>query len=81
MESNQFIQQGKQRSAILVSGKLFNNDDGLICPVPKAKEGQLSTPAGLCYDFLVVNQTTKPKEAEIMPHRQTWKTGQMVPRY
>lgn len=73
MESNQFIQQGKQRSAILVSGKLFNDDDGLICPT----EGQFSTPSGLCYDFLMVKQTN----AEFMPRRQTWKTGQMIPCY
>jgi hypothetical protein len=30
MESNQSTQQGEQRRAILVSGKLFNDDDGLI---------------------------------------------------
>jgi hypothetical protein len=34
MESNQPAQQGEQCSAILVSGKLFNDDDGLIWPTP-----------------------------------------------
>jgi len=32
MESNQFTQQGEQRRAIRVSGKLFNDADGLIWP-------------------------------------------------
>ena len=32
MESNQSTQQGEQRRAMLVSGKLFNNDDGPIWP-------------------------------------------------
>jgi hypothetical protein len=32
MESNPSTQQGGQRRAILVSGKLFNDDDGLIWP-------------------------------------------------
>jgi hypothetical protein len=30
MESNQSTQQGEQRRTIPVSGKLFNDDDGLI---------------------------------------------------
>ncbi len=62
MESNQFTQQGEQRSAILVSGKLFNDDDGLIWPT----EGRILAPAGLCYIPLVVNQTT----AGNMPRQQ-----------
>jgi hypothetical protein len=30
MEPNQSTQQGEQRCSIPVSGKLFNDDDGLI---------------------------------------------------
>jgi len=32
MESNQFTQQGEQRGAIRVPGKLLNDDDGQIWP-------------------------------------------------
>ena len=35
MESNQSTQQGEQRRAIRVSGKLFNDDDGLILRADK----------------------------------------------
>jgi hypothetical protein len=76
MESNQFIQQGKQRSAILASGKLFNEDDGLIWPIPKKfGRGRFFAPAGLRYVPLVVDQTT----AGNMPSQQTRKIGQMTP--
>ncbi len=63
MESNQLIQQGEQRSAILASGKLFNDDDELIWPT----EGRFFASAGLRYVPLVVNQTT----AGNMPRHQT----------
>ncbi len=71
MESNQFNQLDEQRSATLVSGKLFNNDDGLIWPT----KGRISTPAGRRYAPLVVGQTT----AGNMPRQQTRKSGQMTP--
>jgi hypothetical protein len=73
MESNQFIQQGKQRSAIRVSGKLFNEDDGLICPPKKFGKGRIFAPAGLRYVPLVVGP------AGNMPRQQTRKIGQMTP--
>ncbi len=71
MESNQFIQRGEQRSAILVSGKLFNNDDGLIWPTG----GRFSALSGRRYGPLVVSQT----RAGTMPCQQTRKSGQMSP--
>ncbi len=41
MESNQFTQQGEQRGAIPVSGKLLNDDDGLIWPTAGRFAGQM----------------------------------------
>ena len=70
MEPNQFTQLDEQCGAILVSGKLFNNDDELIWPT----EGRFSALSGLRYAFLVVSQT----KAKIMPRQQTLKTGQMI---
>ncbi len=74
MESNQFTRQGAGRSAILVSGKVRNDADGLIWPTPLFGEGRVFPPAGLRYALLVVIKTT----AQIMPRQQTGKTGQMV---
>ncbi len=74
MESNQSIQQSKQCNAILVSGKLFHDDDDQIWPT----KGQFSMPSGRWSDFHGgVNQTT----VEIGPHRQTWKAGQIIACY
>ena len=76
MESNQFIQQCKQRSAIRVSGKLFNEDDGLIYPIPKKfGRGRIFALAGLRYVPLMVRET----KAGNMPRQQARKTGQMIP--
>ena len=71
MESNQLTQQGEQRRAILVSGKLFNDDDGLICPTG----GRFAALSGRRYVSLVVGRTT----AATMPRQKTWQTGQMIP--
>jgi hypothetical protein len=50
MESYQSTQQGEQRRAILVSGKLFNDDDGLIWPTG----GRFAALSGRRYACLVV---------------------------
>jgi hypothetical protein len=50
MESNQSTQQGEQRRAIRVSGKLFNDDDGLIWPTG----GRFAALCGRRYACLVV---------------------------
>jgi len=71
MESNQFTQQGEQRRAIRVSGKLFNDDDGLIWPTA----GQFAAISGRRYVSLVVGRTT----AGTMPRQKTRQTGQMTP--
>ena len=71
MESNQFTQQGEQRRAILVSGKLFNDDDGLIWPTG----GRFAAFSGRRYACRVVGQTTVGN----MPRQQTRQTGQMTP--
>jgi len=71
MEPNQSTQQGEQRRAILVSGKLFNDDDGLIWPTG----GRFAALAGRRYVSLVVGQT----KAGNMPRQQTRQTGQMTP--
>ena len=71
MEQNQFTQLGEQCCAILVSGKLFNNDDELILPT----KGRLSALSGLRYVPLVVGQT----KAGNMSRQQTRKIGQMTP--
>ena len=52
MEPNQFTLLGAKRSAILVSGKIRNDADGLIWPT----KGLIFTPAGLRYNLLVVNK-------------------------
>jgi hypothetical protein len=71
MESNQSTQQGEQRRAILVSGKLFNDGDGLIWPTG----GRFSALSGRRYACLVVGWTT----AASMPSQKTRQTGQMAP--
>jgi len=71
MESNQSTQQGEQRGAIRVSGKLLNDDDGLIWPTG----GRFAALSGLRYVSLVVGQT----KAGNMPRQQTRQTGQMTP--
>jgi hypothetical protein len=50
MESKQFTLLDAKRSAILVSGKIRNDADGLIWPT----KGLFFTSAGLRYDLLVV---------------------------
>jgi len=59
MESNQSIRLGAERSAIHVSGKFRNDNDGLIWPT----EGQIFTPSGLRYAFLVVDKDHGEKPA------------------
>ncbi len=71
MESNQFTQQGEQRRAILVSGKLFNDDDGLIWPTGD----RFAALSGRRYACLVVGQTM----AGNMPRQKARQTGQMTP--
>jgi hypothetical protein len=71
MESNRFTQQGEQRRPIPVSGKLFNDDDGLIWPTG----GRFAALCGRRYACLVVGWTT----AAIMPSQKTRQTGQMAP--
>jgi hypothetical protein len=71
MESYQSTQQGEQRRAILVSGKLFNDGDGLIWPTG----GRLAALCGRRYACLVVARTT----AAIMPSQKTRQAGQMAP--
>jgi hypothetical protein len=71
MESNQLIQQGEKRKAILVSNKLLNKADGLIWPT----EGRLSAFSGYRCAFLLVNQT----KVEIAPYQQARKIGQVIP--
>jgi hypothetical protein len=71
MESNQFTQQGEQRGAIRVSGKLLNDDDGLIWPTA----GRVAALSGRRYACLVVGQT----KAASMPRQKTRQTGQMTP--
>jgi len=70
MSANLIIQLGKQCSAILVSGKLFNNGDGLIC----LTGGRLPTFSGHRYAFLLVGQTN----AKSMPRQQSLINGQMA---
>ncbi len=70
MESKQFTLLDAKRSAILVSGKIRNDADGLIWPTG----GRFFPPARLRYALLVVIKTT----AQIMPRQQTGKTGQMI---
>jgi len=71
MESNQFTHLGEQRRTIQVSGKLCNNDDGLIWPTG----GRFSASSGHCCAFLVVVKT----KAESTPRQQTRKIGQVIP--
>jgi len=71
MESNQFTQQGGQRGAIRVSGKLLNDADGLIWPTG----GRVAALSGRRYVSLVVGRTT----AANMPCQKTRQTGQMAP--
>ncbi len=71
MEPNQFTQQGEQRRAILVSGKLFNDDDGLIWPTG----GRFAALSGRRYASHVVGRTT----ARNMPRQKARQTGQMAP--
>ena len=59
MESNQSTLLGAERSAIQVSGKFRNDNDGLIWPT----EGQLFAPSGLRYAFLVVDKDHGEKPA------------------
>ncbi len=71
MAPNQIIQLGEQRSAILISGKLFNDDNGLIWPT----KGRFSAFSGLRYVPLVAGQA----RAGNMPRQQTRKTCQLTP--
>jgi hypothetical protein len=71
MESNQSTQRGEQRRAILVSGKLFNDDDGLIWPTG----GRLAALSGRRYACLVVARTT----AASLPSQKARQSGQMAP--
>ena len=71
MESNPFTQQGEQRRAILVSGKLLNDADGLIWPTG----GRFAALSGRRYVSLVVGRTT----AGSMPCQKTRQIGQMIP--
>ena len=67
MESNQSIRSGAECSAIHVSGKFRNDSDGVIWPT----EGQIFTPSGLRYAFLVVDnkdhgeKPASPEDAKI----------------
>ncbi len=71
MESNKSTQRGEQRRAILVSGKLFNDDDGLIWPTG----GLFAALSGRRYVSRGVGRT----KAANMPRQQTRQTGQMTP--
>ncbi len=73
MGINQFIQLGEQCSAILVSGKLFNNGEGLTYPT----KGRLLVPSGYRYTFLMASQAN----AKSMPSQQTPIIGQMAPNW
>jgi hypothetical protein len=64
MESNQFTQQGEQRSAIRVSGKLFNDDDGLIWPT----EGRFAALAGQTKAGNMPGQQTR-QTGQMTPYR------------
>ncbi len=70
MSANLIIQLGKQCSAILVSGKLFNNGDGLIC----LTGGCISAFSGHPYTFLMVGQIN----AKSMPRQQSLINSQMA---
>jgi hypothetical protein len=71
MESNWSTQQGEQRRPIRVSGKLFNDGDGLIWPTG----GRFAALSGRRYACLVVGWTT----AAIMLSQKARQTGQMAP--
>jgi len=73
MESNQSTQQGEQRRPIPVSGKLFNDDDGLIWPTG----GRFAALSGRRYACLVVGWTT----AASLPSQKTRQAGQMTPSW
>ncbi len=69
MESNRFIWLDVKHSTIPVSGKFYNNANGLIW----STKGRLYRLSGRCHASLVVNQTT----AQIIPGQKACITGQM----
>ena len=73
MGANPIIQLGKQCSAILVSGKLFNNGDGLIC----LTGGRLAAFSGHRYSFLMVGRIN----AKSMSRQLSLIIGQMHPNW
>ena len=81
MSANLITQPGKQCSAILVSGKLFNNGDGQFY-LTHAKHvsdmpSRSSAVSGHRYTFLMVGQTN----AKNMPRQHSLIIAQMTPNW